>query len=77
MSYKKRWSDEDIIRWAEMFIARKMTLMEMEIMIGVSHSTLWWCFTHRLPRIDVDLYDQIGDCFEVNTHFKKYKEGIA
>ena len=74
MKHKKRWSDENVIAWADLFTAKRTTLMEMEIMIGVSHSTIWWCFTHRLPHIDMDRFDKVLECLTVNTRIRSHKE---
>lgn len=70
MRYRNRWADETIIAWADLFTSRRITLMEMEALLGVSHSTLWWCFIHRLPRIDTERFDKVSECLTVNIHNK-------
>ena len=73
MKYHVRWSDETVISWADLFTSRRITLMEMEVLLKVSHSTLWWCFTHRLPHIDMERFDKVLECLTVNTKVKNIR----
>ena len=67
-----RWSDCEVLKWANMYVSKtKCTLMYIESMIGVSHSTLWWCFTHRLPNIDYNIYEQVMNRIYYNIHSQK------
>ncbi len=53
----RRWSDRDVATWARAYTRKKSTtLMTMEDSLGISHSTFWWCFQHRLAHINVGLY---------------------
>lgn len=56
-----RWSDKEVVLWAKKYKHPKSRLLILEEQIGVSHSTLWWCFTHRLQRIDYDLFVIVGN----------------
>ena len=52
-----RWSDRDVATWARVYTRRKKeTLLTLEDSLGISHSTLWWCFQNRLGEIDNRLY---------------------
>lgn len=66
---KNRWTDKEVKRWAKQYTAtKKMTLFLLEDQIEVCHSTLWWCFTHRLEDIDFDLYEIVMSKLEFNKH---------
>lgn len=65
---KMRWSDSDVRNWAEMYSHKKFPLMRMEKEMGVSHSTLSWCFRFRLPHIDYTLYQDVMERIYKNTH---------
>ena len=61
---KHRWSDDNVVQWAQYYLdwnARGMgcSLKLMERLLGVSHSTIWWCFIHRLPGISSSLNDRV------------------
>lgn len=44
-----KWTDKEIREWAYEYIDNGgTTLIKLEKKLGVSHSTLWWCFKHRL-----------------------------
>lgn len=66
----RRWKDEDILRWANHYIVIGTPLMRMEVELGVSHSTLWWCFIHRLPDIDTTVYQEVMDRIRINLKNK-------
>lgn len=74
MGYKiKRWSNEEIVSWAELYTRnRTTTLMDLEGSIGVSHSTIWWCFTHRLESINEDLYWDCINQFILHHSGRRY-----
>ena len=59
--FKRCHSDEDVKFWAEVYTELNMTLQEIEEELHISHSTLWWCFIHRLPGIDYRLYEAVLD----------------
>lgn len=51
------WTDSDIVNWAACYLSDSSnTLNALEAELGVSHSTIWWCFVHRLRYIDGGLY---------------------
>lgn len=54
-------SDEDVRVWAGIFVELGITLTELEEELEISHSTTWWCFVHRLPEIDMGLYNSVMD----------------
>jgi len=64
------WTDRDIKGWAKKYLMKRTTLESLEDKIGVSHSTLWWCFVNRLEYIDVDLYDRVSTKLEDNKHLR-------
>lgn len=57
-----RWHDKDVKKWARAYTRKRSeTLATLESSLGVSHSTLWWCFVHRLEGIDEGLYVKAMD----------------
>ena len=50
------WADRDVTTWAKAYTKKGETLESLELSLGVSHSTLWWCFQHRLGNINEKLY---------------------
>ena len=56
-----KWSDKEVVSWAKKYNRPKASLMILEEEIGVSHATLWWCFTHRLEGIDSELFDVVNE----------------
>ena len=49
----RKWEDYEVVGWARAYLKdSKATLFTLESELNVSHSTLWWCFVHRLPYID-------------------------
>lgn len=75
--YHKRHSDEDVKFWAEVYTELGITLEEIEQELGISHSTAWWCFMHRLADIDYDLYKEVMFTMTQHKSSKKRKEVIA
>lgn len=66
---RRRWTDLEVKRWAKCYTSRpRITLMFLENYIGVAHSTLWWCFTHRLQAIDSELYIKAMERLQENKH---------
>lgn len=60
MTRALKWTDEEVLGWAYYFISNpKHSLIELEQDLGVSHSTTWWCFCHRLWNLDVALYGKV------------------
>lgn len=68
---KQRHSDDDVKFWAEVFTELDITLEEIESELKIPHSTTSWCFIHRLPHIDYDLYERTMNM--INTHIHTYK----
>lgn len=66
-SYK--WSDEEIWRWGALYVEGKIALMKLEESLCVSHSTLWWCFEHRLADTDKDLYNAVQNKLRANRRY--------
>lgn len=55
------WSDDEVKEWAIYFIDLGFTIEELEILLEVPHSTISWCWMHRLPHIDGPLYDKVRE----------------
>lgn len=68
MAKRYLWTDKEVKGWARKYMVKRATLNSLEASIGVAHSTLWWCFTHRLEDIDLDLYDRVMIKLEANRH---------
>ena len=69
--FKRCHSDEDVKFWAEVYTELNMTLSEIEEELKISHSTLWWCFIHRLPGIDYKLYEAVLEEISKNKTCKR------
>lgn len=55
-----KWSDQDVLYWAVRYIiVPDCTLIDLEAKLGVCHSTMWWCFMHRLEALDPELYTRV------------------
>lgn len=65
-----RWTDEEVLVWAQMYLETGDTFDILEAEIGVPHSTLWWNFMHRLPRIAPDVYDKVLSLIDKHKHNK-------
>lgn len=63
---KQRWSDEDVLNWADLFIDTFKPLVTLEKELGVSHSTIWWNFMHRLEYLDQSKYEDV--CILLDLH---------
>lgn len=66
MVVRKRRSDAEILRWANYYVVVGTPLMKLENSLGVPHSTLWWCFIHRLPDISESMYNEVIQRIAVN-----------
>lgn len=55
-----KWSDKEVVSWAQKYKRPKASLMILEKEIGVPHATLWWCFTRRLEGIDSELFKTVN-----------------
>lgn len=55
---KKKWTDDDVILFA-LFYLDVQTLMNLEKIYGMSHSTASWVFKNRLPKLDRELYEKV------------------
>ena len=68
--------DAQILTWAKHQTTHTATLMDMEKSMKASHSTIWWCFQHRLPKLDVALYDEVLERLDYNKRNKPiHKKG--
>ena len=71
-----KWSNKQIVSWAKQYRRGKVTLMDMEDALGVSHSSIWWCFQNRLPELDVALYLEVMEQLDYNMRNKPvHKKG--
>lgn len=68
MARKCLWTDKEVKGWARKYLKKRETLMTLEQSIDVPHSTLWWCFVHRLEGVDPELYDSVTVKLEANRH---------
>lgn len=75
--HHQKHSDEDVKFWAEVYTELGITLEEIEQELGISHSTTWWCFMHRLADIDYNLYKDVMLTMTQHKASKKKKEEIA
>lgn len=71
MSRIKRWNDAEIMRWANHYIVLGTPIMKLENKINVPHSTIWWCFTHRLQHIDPTMHAEVLE--RLNSNKMKMK----
>lgn len=69
--YKRRWSDKEVLEWAGMYVGTCKTLNVLEQELNVSHSTLWWNFMHRLPKLNAMLYLDVLEMIEIHKEIKK------
>ena len=70
------WKDKQIVSWAKKYRKGKITLMDMESQLNVSHSTIWWCFQHRLPQLDTSLYCEVLERLDYNYRHKPVNKGV-
>lgn len=68
------WKNEDVIKWAQEYANKGVTLRDMENRLNVSHSTIWWCFQHRLSSLDSNLYNQALENLSYNKKKNKRKK---
>lgn len=62
-----QWTDDDVLNWAFYYVSSPWhTTLTAEMDLGVSHSTIWWCFMNRLIKLDKRLYDRV--VAQMNTH---------
>ena len=71
--YKQRWTDKEVITWAEIYVNTCKTLDVLEQELKVPHSTLWWNFMHRLPRLNGALYADVVEMIEIHKNMKESK----
>lgn len=71
-----RRSNAEIMRWANYYIVVGTPIMRLEKELEVPHSTLWWCFTHRLQGIDESMYDEVVQRIGINKKNKTRKEEL-
>lgn len=75
ITQRVRRTDEEIIKWAQMYLYGNKGLIKLEEDTGVSHSTMWWCFTHRLENINHVMYASVFCKLQTNSAAKKkFKE---
>jgi len=65
-----KYSGRDVKKWAHRYLKKNTKLMTLEDEFSVSHSTIWWNFQHRLPELDVALYDSVLEKLDFNTRHK-------
>ena len=70
-SIKQRWSDTDVLYWAQVYVETFESLTVLEKMLGVSHSTIYWNFMHRLEYLDSALYDDVCILIQLHKEVKK------
>ena len=58
----RSWSDEDVIDCGK-WVASGLNVFEVENLFGVPNSTVHWVIMHRLPRLDLDLFDACIESF--------------
>lgn len=46
------------------------TLDELEQELKVSHSTLWWNFMHRLPKLNSALYADVVEMIAIHKEMR-------
>ena len=74
MARRYLWKDKEVSAWAKAYIDEECTLAELEKSIGIPHSTMWWCFQHRLAYIDDELYVKVLSQLKYNkTHHRIVK----
>lgn len=66
-----RRSDEDVILCGKL-VAKGLTVISIERVIGIPHSTVHWIVLNRLPKLDGDLYMECKSIFRLH----KSKVGI-
>lgn len=76
MVTKRRWKDSDVLAWATYYLSHNVVLIDMERIFGVSHSTIWWNFQHRLPKLDVTMYDLVLERLDQNKREHVYRKGM-
>lgn len=72
-----RRTDREIALWARKYLQGKENLFSLEKKLSVPHSTLWWCFHHRLHKVDTNLYLRVLEKLDYNKHNKVRKEKEA
>ena len=60
MATHYKYDDDEVVEWADYYINLGFSLQELEQLLEVSHSTIWWCFMNRLPHIRPDLCPKVG-----------------
>lgn len=72
-----KFSDKQVVMWAQLFANSNYTLSDMEECLGVSHSTIWWCFQNRLLYLDITLYWMCLEKLNHHIHNHVHKKGAA
>lgn len=62
-----KWTDSQIVAWADSYVYEDFTLFGLEEFLGIQHSTIWWCFMNRLEDINPDLYDLVVKRIAINN----------
>lgn len=55
-----KYTNAEVCSWAYDYLFKVNSLDALEQLTGVSHSTTWWCFLHRLPFIDSQLFRAVN-----------------
>ena len=64
----KKWTDDDVVQWATHYLNWGFTFMDMEKLLKVSHSTIWWCLVNRLPKVRPDLSEPVKSQISQHKH---------
>ena len=58
-------------------VDNKSTIRKTAIVFGLSKSTVHYDISHRLPKIDTNLYNKVRQILDENFEQKNIKGGIA
>lgn len=68
MVKKRRWSNKDIIPWAEEYLKPGENINTLEKRLKVPHATICWCFHNRLPYINLRMYRKVVKKLDLNKY---------
>ena len=71
-----RRTNEEVIECAEL-IVDGFTIMDVEELTGMPHSTISWTIKHRLPRLNYSLYEKCVEMYLQHIHEGRRKGGRA
>ena len=64
-THKIRRTDKDVIVCGEL-VSQGLTVLTIEKVTGIPHSTVHWVIMHRLPHLDKGLYEACLSIFCVH-----------